>query len=63
MFFLYSGEYYSIVVYDMYGFECFPYNGLEQLMINSLNEQMQYIYNQWIFVNNIIELVDKFKLF
>lgn len=43
----------------MYGFECFPYNGLQQLMINTLNEQMQFIYNQWIFVNNIIELVSE----
>lgn len=41
----------------MYGFECFHRNGLEQLMINTLNEQMQYHYNQRIFVSEMLEMV------
>ena len=35
---------------DLFGFECFKKNGLEQLFINTLNEQLQCHYNQHIFV-------------
>lgn len=45
----------------MFGFECFNRNGLEQLMINTLNEQLQYHYNQRIFVNEMLEMVRNFS--
>lgn len=40
----------------MFGFECFNRNGLEQLIINTLNEQMQYHYNQRIFISEMLEM-------
>lgn len=55
--FVFSGDQFTIVIHDMYGFECFNRNGLEQLMINTLNEQLQYHYNQRIFVNEMLEMV------
>lgn len=39
----------------MYGFECFAKNRMDQMMINSLNEQLQYHYNQRIFVWEMVE--------
>lgn len=39
----------------MFGFECFKRNGIEQLMVNTLNEQMQYHYNQITFANAAYE--------
>ncbi|XP_059220276.1 neither inactivation nor afterpotential protein C isoform X2 [Stomoxys calcitrans] len=50
------GDNNCIVIHDMYGFECFSHNGLEQLMINTFNEQMQYHYNQRTFVNEMLEM-------
>lgn len=44
------GDKYSITVMDMFGFECYKKNGLEQLLVNTLNEQMQYHYNQRVYV-------------
>ncbi|XP_055920524.1 neither inactivation nor afterpotential protein C isoform X1 [Eupeodes corollae] len=49
------GDANTIVIYDLYGFECFHRNGFEQLMINTINEQMQYHYNQRIFVSEMLE--------
>ncbi|KAL5282534.1 MYO3A family protein [Megaselia abdita] len=49
------GDINSIIIYDMFGFECFHKNGFEQLMVNTLNEQMQYHYNRKIFVNEMME--------
>lgn len=40
---------------DIFGFECFKRNRLEQLFINSINEQMQYHYNQRVFVWEMVE--------
>lgn len=40
---------------DMFGFECYRRNKLEQLFVNCLNEQMQYFYNQRMFVWEMIE--------
>lgn len=40
---------------DLFGFECFKRNRLEQLFINSVNEQMQYHYNQRVFVWEMYE--------
>lgn len=34
----------------MFGFECFYRNRLEQLIVNTTNEQMQFLYNQKTFV-------------
>ncbi|CAD7079978.1 unnamed protein product [Hermetia illucens] len=49
------GDKHSIHIYDMFGFECFKRNGIEQLMVNTLNEQMQYHYNQITFANAAYE--------
>ncbi|XP_017859556.1 PREDICTED: neither inactivation nor afterpotential protein C [Drosophila arizonae] len=50
------GDTNAIIVHDMFGFECFHRNGLEQLIINTLNEQMQYHYNQRIFISEMLEM-------
>lgn len=39
----------------MFGFECLNRNRFEQLMVNSLNEQLQYHYNQRMFAFEMIE--------
>lgn len=39
----------------MFGFECFHRNHTEQLLINSLNEQLQYHYNQRLFVWEMLD--------
>lgn len=33
----------------MFGFECFHRNRLEQLIVNTMNEQVQFLYNQRLF--------------
>ncbi|XP_076635717.1 STKc_myosinIII_N_like and MYSc_Myo21 domain-containing protein ninaC isoform X3 [Colletes latitarsis] len=43
------GDKYAINVMDLFGFECFAVNRLEQLIANTMNEQMQCYYNQRIF--------------
>lgn len=40
---------------DMFGFECCHRNNLDQLFVNALNEQMQYHFNQRVFVWEMIE--------
>lgn len=40
---------------DLFGFECNPRNHFEQLIVNSINEQMQYHFNQRVFVWEMIE--------
>lgn len=52
-----SGDLHVITLTDMFGFECFHRNRTEQLMINSLNEQIQYHYNQRMFVWEMLEQV------
>ncbi|XP_021703004.1 neither inactivation nor afterpotential protein C [Aedes aegypti] len=49
------GDQHSITITDHFGFECFHRNHIDQLVVNSLNEQMQYLYNQRIFVYEMIE--------
>nr|CAD7585776.1 unnamed protein product [Timema genevievae] len=44
------GDKYSICLIDLFGFECFKKNHLEQLIVNTLNEQLQYHYAQRVFV-------------
>ncbi|XP_076302995.1 LOW QUALITY PROTEIN: neither inactivation nor afterpotential protein C-like, partial [Lasioglossum baleicum] len=43
------GDKYAINVMDLFGFECFSVNRLEQLIVNTMNEQMQCYYNQRVF--------------
>ena len=45
----YSGDKYAINVMDLFGFECFAVSRLEQLVVNTMNEQMQCYYNQRVF--------------
>lgn len=52
---LHSGDVHSIVLMDLFGFECHERNKFEQLMVNSLNEQMQFHFNQRFFVWEMIE--------
>lgn len=55
MFHLFSGDQNSVTVLDMFGFECYRRNQMDQFVINSINEQMQYFYNQRMFVWEMIE--------
>lgn len=57
--YVYSGDIHMITLTDMFGFECFHRNRTEQLMINSLNEQIQYHYNQRMFVWEMMEQVSE----
>ncbi|XP_043799289.1 neither inactivation nor afterpotential protein C isoform X4 [Apis laboriosa] len=43
------GDKYAINMMDLFGFECFATNRLEQLVVNTMNEQMQCYYNQRVF--------------
>lgn len=52
-----SGDIHTISLTDMFGFECLPRNKTEQLIINSLNEQVQFLYNQRMFVWEMLEQV------
>lgn len=54
---IFSGDNHSITITDHFGFECFHRNHIDQLVVNSLNEQMQYLYNQRNFVYEMLEQV------
>lgn len=51
----YSGDQHSITLIDLFGFECFVRNHIDQLLVNSVNEQMQYHYNQRMFAWEMLE--------
>ncbi|KAL1124362.1 hypothetical protein AAG570_000991, partial [Ranatra chinensis] len=48
-----------INILDLFGFECYPDNGIEQLFVNTFNEQLQYFYNQKIFISEMEEQKDE----
>lgn len=54
-----SGDQHIISLTDMYGFECFPRNHIDQLITNSMNEQLQYHYNQRMFAWEMLELEEE----
>uniref|UniRef100_A0A0A9Z196 Neither inactivation nor afterpotential protein C n=1 Tax=Lygus hesperus TaxID=30085 RepID=A0A0A9Z196_LYGHE len=49
------GDHHCINIMDIFGFECYPDNSLEQLFVNSMNEQIQYFYNQKIFISEMLD--------
>lgn len=40
---------------DLFGFECYSKNTLEQLFVNGINEQMQFHYNQRVFAWEMVQ--------
>lgn len=54
-----SGDKYSVSLLDMFGFECYHRNRLEQLIVNTTNEQIQFLYNQRIFAWEMQEAAEE----
>lgn len=54
IFFAFSGDYNCITLLDLFGFECYEENGIEQLFVNTVNEQLQYFYIQKIFISEMV---------
>lgn len=44
---------------DLFGFECYHRNRLEQLIVNTTNEQLQFLYNQRIFAWEMQEAAEE----
>ncbi|CAH2233552.1 jg13186 [Pararge aegeria aegeria] len=53
------GDKYSVSLLDMFGFECYHRNRLEQLIVNTTNEQIQFLYNQRIFAWEMQETAEE----
>ncbi|XP_034827357.1 neither inactivation nor afterpotential protein C isoform X2 [Maniola hyperantus] len=53
------GDKYSVSLLDMFGFECYHRNRLEQLIVNTTNEQMQFLYNQRVFAWEMQEAAEE----
>ncbi|KAG8258536.1 Myosin-IIIa [Homalodisca vitripennis] len=53
------GDSFFINLLDMFGFECYPKNSLEQLFVNTVNEQLQYHYNQRVFAWEMQEQIEE----
>jgi len=48
---IFSGDQNSLSILDIPGFECFAQeNTLDQFLVNMTNEQMQFFYNQRVFI-------------
>lgn len=43
----------------MFGFECYHRNRIEQLIVNTTNEQIQFLYNQRIFAWEMQETAEE----
>ncbi|KOB75911.1 putative myosin [Operophtera brumata] len=54
-----NGDKFSVSLLDMFGFECFHRNRLEQLIVNTTNEQIQFLYNQRIFAWEMQETAEE----
>lgn len=55
----FSGDKFSVSLIDMFGFECYHRNRLEQLIVNTTNEQIQFLYNQRMFVWEMQEAAEE----
>ncbi|KAF9811956.1 hypothetical protein SFRURICE_021313 [Spodoptera frugiperda] len=53
------GDKYSVSLLDMFGFECYHRNKLEQLIVNTTNEQIQFLYNQRMFAWEMQETAEE----
>ncbi|XP_045776420.1 neither inactivation nor afterpotential protein C isoform X3 [Maniola jurtina] len=53
------GDKYSVSLLDMFGFECYHRNRLEQLIVNTTNEQIQFLYNQRVFAWEMQEAAEE----
>ncbi|XP_060801531.1 neither inactivation nor afterpotential protein C [Amyelois transitella] len=53
------GDKYSVSLLDMFGFECYHRNRIEQLIVNTTNEQIQFLYNQRIFAWEMQEAAEE----
>ncbi|XP_052746507.1 neither inactivation nor afterpotential protein C isoform X2 [Bicyclus anynana] len=53
------GDKYSVSLLDMFGFECYHRNRIEQLIVNTTNEQIQFLYNQRIFAWEMQETAEE----
>lgn len=54
---IFSGDVHMITLTDEFGFECIHRNRIDQLLVNSLNEQLQYHFNQRMFVWEMLDQV------
>ncbi|CAH0603393.1 unnamed protein product [Chrysodeixis includens] len=53
------GDKFSVSLLDMFGFECYHRNRLEQLIVNTTNEQIQFLYNQRMFAWEMQETAEE----